>query len=693
MQILTQPTPLSGETVDDRVAALLQAGTNITLNYNDAANTLTITNSASAAPTTENIQDIVAALLVAGANVTLNYDDTANTLTINSTASGGGGAPIDAEYITGSTNVTLSAERVLTDTATITWDRSTAGQVKANAIIPASYTDEQAQDTVAAMLTAGTNVTLNYNDVANTLTINSTASGGGLDVEGAQDAVGSILTDTSTIDLTYNDATPSITASVIANSVTETHMNFNDVSTHNVSATRHGLVPKAPNIATLYLDGTGTWSAPTTTEQLQDIVATMLTDTTTIDFTYNDAAGTLATDVKDASITEAKMLLADNTTQNVSITRHGLVPKAPNSTTQYLDGTGAWSTPAGGATTFLALTDTPDVYAANALKILRVNAGATATEFGPVLGTMATQDANAVAITDGQISVGGHAPTGVLDVQGSVQASDFANNYFTARLWPVAPSASSFPTAIRLEPTAGANVATASFFGVHVVNQPAMTAAYGIFSAISSGTNRYNIYANGTAQNYFAGNVGIANSTPSYQLDVTGSVRVTGSLGMGITPFGNERAHIEFLKGSMFGLVIKPSDSDTGPGSPVIFSNVSSATIGSITTTATATAFNTSSDVRLKHAIEKLVGSLDVIRFLNPVKFRWNADDSPGEGFLAHELQQIIPAAVSGEPDALNDDGSIRPQQVDHSKLIPWLVAGLQELTARVEYLETQLGV
>ena len=49
-------------------------------------------------------------------------------------AGGGGGAPTDADYITSTANATLSAERVLTDTATITWDRATAGQIKANAI-------------------------------------------------------------------------------------------------------------------------------------------------------------------------------------------------------------------------------------------------------------------------------------------------------------------------------------------------------------------------------------------------------------------------------------------------------------------------------------------------------------------------------------------------------------------------------
>jgi hypothetical protein len=74
------------ESVDDRVAALLVAGANVTLTYNDPSNTLTI---ASSVPD-ETIDDRVAALLVAGSNISLIYNDSANTLTIASTASGSG---------------------------------------------------------------------------------------------------------------------------------------------------------------------------------------------------------------------------------------------------------------------------------------------------------------------------------------------------------------------------------------------------------------------------------------------------------------------------------------------------------------------------------------------------------------------------------------------------------------------------
>ena len=58
------------------------------------------------------------------------------------------------------------------------------------------------------------------------------------------------------------------------------------------------------------------------------------------------------------------------------------------------------------------------------------------------------------------------------------------------------------------------------------------------------------------------------------------------------------------------------------------------------------------------------------------------------DGFLAHELDEVLPYAVSGEKDALNEDGSIKAQQVDQSRIVPLLVRAVQELSAKVEELE-----
>ena len=111
-------------------------------------------------------------------------------------------------------------------------------------------------------------------------------------------------------------------------------------------------------------------------------------------------------------------------------------------------------------------------------------------------------------------------------------------------------------------------------------------------------------------------------------------------------------------------------------------------TTGTISVTGTTTAYNTSSDYRLKHDVQPMLSGLSTISALKPLTYKWNADNSPGEGFIAHELQAVIPQAVIGEKDAVNDDGSIKSQGVDYSKIVVHLVAAIQELSAKVAVLE-----
>ncbi len=93
----------------------------------------------------------------------------------------------------------------------------------------------------------------------------------------------------------------------------------------------------------------------------------------------------------------------------------------------------------------------------------------------------------------------------------------------------------------------------------------------------------------------------------------------------------------------------------------------SGALVGTIIVTTTATSYNTSSDYRLKHDIQPMTGALAKVAQLKPVTYKWNADDSQSQGFIAHELQAVVPECVSGEKDAVNEDGSINPQGIDTS--------------------------
>ena len=116
-----------------------------------------------------------------------------------------------------------------------------------------------------------------------------------------------------------------------------------------------------------------------------------------------------------------------------------------------------------------------------------------------------------------------------------------------------------------------------------------------------------------------------------------------------------------------------------------------STTVGSISTAASSTAFNTSSDYRLKHDIAPMTGALSRVATLKPVTYKWNVDNSDGEGFIAHELAEVCPQAVNGKKDAVNEDGSINPQGIDTSFLVATLTAAIQEQQAIIQTLTDRI--
>lgn len=131
--------------------------------------------------------------------------------------------------------------------------------------------------------------------------------------------------------------------------------------------------------------------------------------------------------------------------------------------------------------------------------------------------------------------------------------------------------------------------------------------------------------------------------------------------------------------------------SQNGSGSGLIYFNYNATNIGTISTNGTSTSYNVTSDYRLKNTVIPLTNGLDTVSALKPVTYKWNADNSDGDGFIAHELQSIVPAAVVGEKDAVDADGKPIYQGVDYSKIVVHLVAAIQELSAKNDALETRL--
>jgi hypothetical protein len=110
---------------------------------------------------------------------------------------------------------------------------------------------------------------------------------------------------------------------------------------------------------------------------------------------------------------------------------------------------------------------------------------------------------------------------------------------------------------------------------------------------------------------------------------------------------------------------------------------------GNIATNGATTAYNATSDYRLKNNVQPLTSALSRVSQLRPVTWTWKegyGGTQPNcEGFIAHELHEILPIAVTGEKDAVDADGNPVYQGIDTSFLVATLTAAIQELKAIVD--------
>jgi hypothetical protein len=130
---------------------------------------------------------------------------------------------------------------------------------------------------------------------------------------------------------------------------------------------------------------------------------------------------------------------------------------------------------------------------------------------------------------------------------------------------------------------------------------------------------------------------------------------------------------------------------DTGVGSVADF-RYNGSTVGTISVGTSSTAFNTSSDYRLKQGVTDIEDSISKVQSLKPVNFAWKVDGTRSDGFLAHEAQEVVPEAVTGTKDAVNEGGEPEYQCIDQSKLVPLLTKALQESLTKIESLEARVA-
>ena len=132
------------------------------------------------------------------------------------------------------------------------------------------------------------------------------------------------------------------------------------------------------------------------------------------------------------------------------------------------------------------------------------------------------------------------------------------------------------------------------------------------------------------------------------------------------------------------GIAFKPDGTSTRY--PVAFKNSSDSYVGSVSITTTNTSYNTSSDYRLKENEVTIPDAISKVKQLKPYRFNFKTEPSKTvDGFFAHEAQEVVSYAVTGEKDAED------MQQMDYGKLTPLLTAALKEAVTEIESLKSRL--
>ena len=196
------------------------------------------------------------------------------------------------------------------------------------------------------------------------------------------------------------------------------------------------------------------------------------------------------------------------------------------------------------------------------------------------------------------------------------------------------------------------------------------------------------------------GKIGIAETTPTEILHVNGNIKGTGNIFIGDTGAPHAVTGTDEKTRLLQNQISVAANADAGlrvnrlgnDGKAVRFYR-SGVEVGNISVTGSATAYNESSDYRLKENIVDIADGISRVKQLQPKRFNFIVDpDTTVDGFIAHEAQTVVPESVTGTHDEVDEDGNPVMQGIDKSKIVPLLTAALQEAIAKIETLEAKVA-
>jgi len=166
------------------------------------------------------------------------------------------------------------------------------------------------------------------------------------------------------------------------------------------------------------------------------------------------------------------------------------------------------------------------------------------------------------------------------------------------------------------------------------------------------------------------GKLGIGTTAPDEKLQVNGKLKVSSYFGTGTA------------------VIIQNNDSSDNYSAAAFYSGGTVAGYIFVNGSLNSTSYQTTSDYRVKENINYDFDALDRVKQLKPARFNFIADETNTlvDGFLAHEVSDIVPEAISGEKDGEQMQG------IDQSKLVPLLTKAIQEQQEQIEALQSEIN-